>query len=106
MAIIWYVALQTASGPWVAAFTAAAYLPQFLISFWGGALADRCSRKALIIGADAGIAAATLGMALLLPFIAQASWLLGGLLILSVLRSLGAGLQTPAVNAVIPQLVP
>lgn len=32
--------------------------------------------------------------------------MLGGLLIMSVIRSFSAGIQTPAVNAVIPQLVP
>ena len=32
--------------------------------------------------------------------------LLGSLLVMSVIRSLGAGIQTPAVNAVIPQLIP
>lgn len=32
-AIIWYVTLQTSSGAWVSAMTAAAYVPQFFISF-------------------------------------------------------------------------
>ena len=40
------------------------------------------------------------------PHISSEPALLGGLLIMSVVRSLGAGVQTPAVNAVIPQLVP
>ena len=37
MAIVWYVTMQTASGAWVAAFSVCSYLPQFLISFPGGA---------------------------------------------------------------------
>ena len=106
MAIVWYVTLRTASGAWVAAFTICSYLPQFLISFVGGVWADRYSRKALVIGADAAIAGVTLAMALIMPAISAEPVLLGALLILSVLRSLGAGVQTPAVNAVIPQLVP
>ena len=32
--------------------------------------------------------------------------MLGGLFVMSVITILGAGIQTPAVNAVIPQLVP
>lgn len=106
MAIVWYVTLQTSSGVWVAAFTVCSYLPQFLISFIGGVWADRYSRKKLIIFADALIAAVTLVMMLAMPYISDEPILLGSLLAMSVIRSLGAGVQTPAVNAVIPQLVP
>ncbi len=106
MAIVWYVTLQTASGAWVAALTVCAYLPQFLISFVGGVWADRYSRKKLIICADAGIAAVTLLLLLLMPHIGQDAVLLGAILFISALRSIGAGIQTPAVNAVLPSLVP
>jgi DHA3 family macrolide efflux protein-like MFS transporter len=106
MAIIWYVTLQTSSGKWVAAFTLCSYLPQFLISFVGGVWADRHSKKALIIGADAAIAVVTLAMVLLMPSISSEPLLLSALLVMSALRSFGAGIQTPAVNAVIPLLVP
>lgn len=106
MAIVWYVTLRTDSGAWVAAFSVCSYLPQFFVSFFGGVLADRRNRKFLILGADALIAAVTLGMLLILPHITKDSVLLTSLLILSILRSAGAGIQTPAVNAVIPQLVP
>lgn len=106
MAIVWYVTLSTSSGVWVAAFSVCSYLPQFLISFIGGVWADRYSRKMLIICADAGIAIVTLGMFLLLPYISQNEMLLGMLLAMSVLRSIGAGIQSPAVNAIIPQIVP
>lgn len=106
MSIIWYVTMNTSSGTWVAAFTICAYLPQFLISFIGGVWADRYHRKKLIIGADLLIATVTLVMMLAIPSIASERVLLSGLLLMSVIRSLGAGVQTPAVNAVIPQLVP
>ena len=106
MALIWYATMQTASGVWVAAFTVGSYLPQFLISFIGGVWADRYHRKKLIIGADMLIAFATFIMVLAIPHISSEPALLGGLLVMSVVRSFGAGIQTPAVNAVIPQLVP
>lgn len=106
MAIIWYVTMQTSSGAWVAAFTVCSYLPQFLISFIGGVWADRYDRKKLIIGADLVIASVTLAMMLAIPYISSESVLLSGLLMMSVIRSLGAGVQMPAVNAVIPQIVP
>lgn len=106
MALIWYATMQTSSGVWVAAFTVGSYLPQFLISFIGGVWADRYHRKKLIIGADMLIAFATFIMVLAIPHISSEPALLGGLLVMSVVRSLGAGIQTPAVNAVIPQFVP
>ena len=106
MALVWYATMQTASGVWVAAFTVGSYLPQFLISFIGGVWADRYHRKKLIIGADMLIAFATFIMVLAIPHISSEPALLGGLLVMSVVRSFGAGIQTPAVNAVIPQLVP
>ena len=52
-AIIWYVTMQTSSGVWGSAMTVSAFLPQFLVSFFSGALADRFSRNKLIILSDA-----------------------------------------------------
>ena len=106
MSIIWYVTLKTSSGGWVAAFTICSYLPQFLISFFAGVWADRYNRKKLIVLADGVITIATLIMFLVMPMISLDFVLLSALLVISIVRSIGAGVQTPAVNAVIPQLVP
>ena len=106
MSIIWYVTLKTSSGGWVAAFTICSYLPQFLISFFAGVWADRYSRKKLILLADGVITIATLIMFVIMPMFSSDLVLLSALLVISVIRSIGAGVQTPAVNAVIPQLVP
>ncbi|MPM23189.1 hypothetical protein SDC9_69653 [bioreactor metagenome] len=105
-AIVWYVTLKTSSGAWVSALTICSFVPQFLISFFSGVWADRYPRKLLIILSDSVIAAATLALALLMPFIGEDTKLFFALLIASVIRSLGAGVQTPAVGAMIPQLVP
>ena len=106
MSIIWYVTLKTSSGGWVAAFTICSYLPQFLISFFAGVWADRYNRKKLIILADGVITIATLIIFLVMSMISSDFVLLSALLIISMIRSIGAGIQTPIVNAVIPQLVP
>ena len=106
MSIIWYVTLKTSSGGWVAAFTICSYLPQFLISFFAGVWADRYNRKKLIILADGVITLATLIMFWVMPMISSDFVLLSALLVISIVRSIGAGVQTPAVNAVIPHLVP
>lgn len=106
MAVVWYATMNTASGSWVAAFSVAAYLPQFLISFLGGVWADRYDRKLLIILSDASIAVVTLVMLLIMPSVGDEVQLMVSLLAMSVLRSMGSGIQTPAVNSAIPLLVP
>ena len=106
MAVVWYVTLSTSSGAWTAAFSICSYLPQFLISIPGGVWADQSSRKRLIISSDLFTALITLVMIVLMPYLSTEPSLLSGLLLMSVLRSLCAGIQTPAVNAALPQLVP
>lgn len=102
-AIIWYVTLETSSGKWIMLFTICSLLPQVLVSLWAGVWADRYNRKYLIMLADGFIALATLGMAI-------AFWMgyekIELLLIVALIRSIGAGVQTPAVGALFPQIVP
>ncbi|MGI6702788.1 MAG: MFS transporter [Clostridia bacterium] len=101
--IIWHITLQTSSGTWMMLFTVFSLLPQVLISLWAGVWADRYNRKFLIMLADGFIALATLGLAV-------AFWAgyqrLELLLVVSLVRSIGAGIQMPAVNALYPQIVP
>ncbi|MDO5559268.1 MAG: MFS transporter [Oscillospiraceae bacterium] len=104
--IIWFVTRETASGTWVSALTICSFIPQMLISFISGVWADRYSKKAIIIAADAVIAAATLCLFFLIPYIRNDTIILYTLLIVSVIRSLGTGIQQPSVNAFIPEIVP
>lgn len=106
MAVVWYATLYTSSGIWVAAFSVCSYLPQFLVSIPGGVWADRYDRKRLIMGADLGISAVTLLGILILPRLSGTEERLALLLAMLLIRSVGAGVQTPAVNAVIPELAP
>lgn len=102
-AIMWYITLETSSGVWLMMSTICSMVPQVVVSLWGGVWADRYNRKHLIMLADTFIALATLGLAIVF-------WLglrrMELLLAVSVVRSIGAGIQTPAVNAIYPQLVP
>lgn len=102
-AISWYVALETESTMMFALITICGFLPQVLISLFAGVWADRLNRKRLIVMADAGIALVTLALALITLQGGDFFW---ALLVISVIRSLGAGIQTPAVTAAITQLVP
>lgn len=99
MSIIWYVTLKNSSERGWLAFIVSSYLPQFLILFLGGVWADRYSHKKLIIFSDTVIMLATFIMFLVIPMMSSDVILLSGLLGISIIRSIGAGVQTPAVNA-------
>ncbi len=102
-AVMWYVTIETKSGLAIALYAVAAFLPQGIVSIFGGVLADRVNRRILVMTADAVIAAATLVLALLMLNGITDLWII----VLAVgIRSLGAGFQTPAVSAMIPQLTP
>jgi DHA3 family macrolide efflux protein-like MFS transporter len=104
-AIIWRVTLDTSSGLWVMLLTFSSLLPQTIVSFFAGVWADRYPRKRLIVLADAGIAAVTL--VLIFAFLSgDTARMLPLLIVISALRSFGTGIQSPAVSAVIPQIVP
>lgn len=102
-AIIWHITLETSSGTWLMFFTICSMLPQMIVSLFGGVWADRYSRKTLIMLADGFIALATLSLAI---FFLAGFRHMGLLLAVSMVRSAGAGVQTPAVSAIYPQLVP
>ncbi len=106
MAIIWHVTLETSSGKWVAILTLSSFVPQMIISLFAGVLADRYNRKYMIIAADAGIAIATLLLFFLLITRISNQDDLIPILMISIVRSLSAGIQSPAVSSILPQLVP
>ncbi|MCQ6563855.1 MFS transporter [Paenibacillus mendelii] len=102
-AIIWHITLTTTSGVMMTISTVCGFLPQIVISLFAGVWIDRYNRKKMIMLADGMIASATLIMAVLFLTGYQSIWLL---FILLLIRSAGTGIQIPAYNAVIPQIVP
>ncbi|WP_318786296.1 MFS transporter [Methanimicrococcus hacksteinii] len=102
-AIIWYITLTTESGVMTMMIVICSFVPQFLISFFSGVWADKYNRKTLIILADGGIALATLA---LIVYMMAGYTSVAALLFIAAIRSVGAGIQMPAVNAIIPQIVP
>jgi DHA3 family macrolide efflux protein-like MFS transporter len=84
-------------------FTLANSIPTFLISPFGGVWADRYSKKLLINIADAGIAVVTLIMAIIFGLGFEYVALL---LVCTAVRGLGQGVQNPAVNSFLPEIVP
>lgn len=102
-AIMWYITLSTQSGVMMTISIICGFLPTFFLSPFAGVWADRYNRKLLIILSDSMIALSTLILAILFYIGYDAIWLL---FVMSAIRSLGAGVQIPAVNAYIPQIVP
>jgi DHA3 family macrolide efflux protein-like MFS transporter len=102
-AILWHVTLKTQSGTMMTLVTIAGFIPMFFISPFGGVWADRFNRKLIINLSDGAIAFVSLIVAVTLRMGYNQFSIL---LICAAIRSLGQGIQTPAVGAVIPQIVP
>ncbi|HYE12414.1 MAG TPA: MFS transporter [Patescibacteria group bacterium] len=102
-AIMWHITLTTKSGAMMTISAICGFLPTFFLSPFAGVWADRYNRKLLIILADSFIAVSTLLMAVLF-LLGYDSIIL--LFVMSAFRSIGTGIQTPAVGAFIPQIVP
>ena len=79
------------------------FVPTFILSPIAGVWADRYNRKILIILSDSLIAISTLVLAILFLIGYDELWLL---FVMSAIRAIGTGIQTPAVGAILPQLVP
>lgn len=101
--IIWYITMETQSGTMTTIATLCGFIPQVLISLFAGVWADKYNKKVLIILADSFIACATLVIAILFFMGYHSIWLL---FIVLMIRSFGGGIQSPAVSAFIPELVP
>ncbi|MDR0733489.1 MAG: MFS transporter [Dysgonamonadaceae bacterium] len=102
-AILWHITLKTQSGTMMTLITALAFLPMFFISPFAGVWADRFNRKYVINLSDGAVAFVSLLAALFI----MAGF--DGIVVLScctVIRSFGQGVQTPAVGAFIPDIVP
>lgn len=102
-AIIWYITLETSSGSIMTITILCTFLPQVLISLFAGVWADRYSRKKLIIYSDLFISIATLTLA---AFFMSGMTTLYLIYLAAIVRSIGAGIQAPAVSAILPQIVP
>lgn len=102
-AITWHITLTTQSGAYMTLSIICGFVPTFLLAPFAGVWADRYNRKLLLILSDAGIALATLILALSIMMGYEAMWPLFAAL---GIRALGAAVQMPCVSAILPSLVP
>lgn len=102
-ALIWWLAEQTSSPFLLGISGLAAYLPMALFSPLAGITADRCSRKRISIVSDLSMGAAALIYAVLLFLFDLPVWTV---FLLLCVRGIGSTFQQPAIQSIIPQLVP
>lgn len=102
-AIIWYITLTTTSGSMMTISIIMSFLPQVLISMFAGVWADRYNRKHIIMLSDGLVAVSTLILAIFFFIGYREMWLIFAV---SAIRSIGSGIQSPAVSAILPQFVP
>lgn len=100
---IWYATETTGSPLSIAVLYVLAFLPTGLLSPFGGVVADKFNRKAIIIACDSLMALCSLVLAIWIAvvgpsFVAVAIYCLAFGLI--------SGFRTPAYNATMPMLVP
>ncbi|WP_182102050.1 MFS transporter [Niallia taxi] len=102
-AIMWHITLTTESGMMMTLYIICGFIPTFILSPIAGVWADRYNRKILIVLSDGLIAFSTLILAILFIMGFDSIWLL---FVMAAIRAFGAGIQTPAVGAILPQVVP
>ena len=102
-ALIWWLAEQTASPMIMGVAGLAAYLPMAFLSPFAGVAADKYSRKIICITADLSMGLAALAAAFLLNAITFPIW---AVLVILFVRGIGGTFHQPAIQSIIPQLVP
>lgn len=102
-AMIWWLAEQTSSPMMLGLSGLAAYLPMALLSPLAGIAADRFNRKFICIFSDMAMGIIALGYAVCLFLFDLPVWTI---FIMLCVRGIGSTFQQPAIQAIIPQLVP
>ena len=102
-ALIWWLAEKTSSPLMLGISGFAAYLPMTLFSPLAGIAADRYNRKFISVFSDMGMGSAALIYAVLLYFFDLPAWTV---FVMLCVRGIGSTFQQPAIQSIIPQLVP
>lgn len=100
-ALSMYILEQTGSASLFAGLLAASMVPTILLSPFGGVLADRADRRAVMVGLDGLSGLAVLLAALALPHGPDLAVIAALMIVLSVL----AAFESPTVQACVPQML-
>lgn len=101
--IFWYLTLEYSSGFIITALVLCIFIPQIIISIFAGVWADKYNKKYIIIAADSFIALATFAIAVFILAGNTSLYMIYGA---TVIRSIGSGIQNPAISAILPQITP
>lgn len=101
--IIWWLTQSTGSATVLAYASLVGFLPTVILGPLAGTLVDRWPRRRVLLAADAGIAAATILLALLFYFDVVQIWHIYSLLFV---RALGGAFHWPAMQASTTLMVP
>lgn len=102
-ALIWYLTEQTGSERVLAFSTLLTLVPRMILGPFAGSLIDRLKRRTVMLLADGAIALVTLALLLVFIFFRVPIWLV---LVVLLLRSLGAMFHQPALQSSTAILVP
>lgn len=102
-ALIWWLAEKTSSPMMMGLSGIVAFLPMTFLSPFAGVAADRYNRKVICILSDLSMGAMALIYAVLLFYMDLPVWTV---LVVLCLRGIGGTFQQPAIQSIIPQLVP
>jgi DHA3 family macrolide efflux protein-like MFS transporter len=102
-ALVWYLTVETGSATVLALSTLVVLLPQIVFGLVAGSLVDRWNRRLTMIFADAFIALATIGLAVLFMLDIVEIWHIYSLLFV---RSLAGGFHRLAMSASTSLMVP
>lgn len=102
-ALVWWLTKSTGSATVLAVASTFAILPEIIINPFAGAIVDRVNRKRVMIIADALIALATFGLAVLFYFNWVEIW---HIYTIMFIRSAGSAFHYPAQQASIAKIVP
>ena len=102
-ACVWYVTVATGSPIMLALIYVAAFLPLGLLSPFGGVIADKVNRKAIILASDMTLAVSSIAMAALIFFTEPS---IPVILACCLVYGIASAFRGPAFNATMPLLVP
>ena len=101
--IIWWITVETKDLTIISVAAFFSFLPQFIFGPLAGVFADRWNRKIMIGLSDFFQAITTFSLVLLFFFDIQEVWMI---ILINSFRGLFQGFHWPAVNAIIPLMIP
>ena len=102
IALGWLVYGMTRSASWLGAIGFAGNLPMLTLGLLGGAIADRASRRTIMLGTQGALAVTALVLAVLTASGHLTVW---HVVVLAMLAGVASALYAPAMQSVIPALV-